>query len=169
MFWRCSAEACPTALPDLPRPALQPANQDPDRSTSPHHCMKTGRDWPVKPTFREQSPNLPPSTGASRAADLSREESGLEAIPLSLATYDCRRVFSLGKRPARRAPRLLPCLLAQRFLAQPCRNAARSPLQLLYAVLAGQQTLTLLPLCAFTREPRRAPVTVTAVPCWPKS
>ena len=94
----------------------------------------------------------------------------MEAIPLSLATYACRRVFQLGKLP--RPPRTTGASLisrAQRFLAQPCRNAARSPLQLLYAVLAGQQTLTLLPLCAFTREPRRAPVTVTAVPCWPKS
>ena len=51
----------------------------------------------------------------------------MEAIPLSLATHACRRVFQLGKLP--RPPRTTGASLisrAQRFLAQPCRNAARS-------------------------------------------
>src|SRR6516165_8350409 len=41
-------------LTRLPRLTLQPAHQDRQRSAQTRHTLKTGRDWPVKPTFQAQ-------------------------------------------------------------------------------------------------------------------
>jgi hypothetical protein len=38
----------------LPRQALQPARQDRHRSAQTSHTLRTGTDWPVKPTIRPQ-------------------------------------------------------------------------------------------------------------------
>jgi len=70
----------------------------------------------------------------------------MEAIPLSLATYDCRRVFQLGRVP--RPPRTARASLISSSTISSATLPERG------AVLAAQQTLTLHPLCASTREPR---------------
>jgi hypothetical protein len=38
----------------LPRPTLQPAHQDPQRSAQTQHAMRMGRDWPVRPVIRPE-------------------------------------------------------------------------------------------------------------------